>query len=250
MHGLGPIIDSYDPISLAEMDGVALLDRTDTKYVLPAGRLPGILDELRTEYRLLEVDGKRGSSYRSLYLDTAGLRHYHDHHNKRTFRNKVRYREYLGSGLAYLEVKRKTGRGGTDKVRKRIPAIPAVPTEEHLAFIRKATGRDEQLSPTLWNTFTRYTFVHRTRPERLTIDTGLQFAWDSMERPLGEVVVAELKEQRADRNSPFAVAMRARGIRPAGMSKYCVGMLLMQRPVKYNAFKPVLRMLDRIRQAA
>jgi hypothetical protein len=29
-----------------------------------------------------------------------------------------------------------------------------------------------------------------------------------------------------------------------------VGMLLMQRPVKHNAFKPVLRMLDRIRLAA
>ncbi|MDX9752149.1 MAG: polyphosphate polymerase domain-containing protein, partial [Flavobacteriales bacterium] len=223
----GPIIDRFAPITLAEMDRVALLDRTDTKYVLPAAMLPGVLHELLPEYRLLEVDGVRGTAYRSLYLDTADLRHYHDHHNRRTFRNKVRYREYLGSGLAYLEVKRKTGRGGTDKVRKRITAIPERPDAAQLAFIQKATGRTDELRPVLWNTFTRYTLVHRVRAERLTIDVGLRFAWDDQERALGPVVVAELKERRADRGSPFAMAMRARGIRPAGMSKYCVGMLLM-----------------------
>ena len=63
-------------------------------------------------------------------------------------------------------------------------------------------------------------------------------------------VVAELKQERADRSSPFVRLMRARGIRPAGMSKYCIGMLLLQRPVKHNAFKEVLLHLQRLRQAA
>jgi hypothetical protein len=245
-----PVIDRFAPISLEEMDAVALLDRTDTKYVLSTQVLAEVLEELLPEYRLLVVDGVRGTSYRSLYLDTPELKHYHDHHNKRTFRNKVRYREYIGSGLTYLEVKRKTGRGDTKKSRKRIDAIPPRPTAEHLAFVRKAVGRDEDLRPVLWNSFTRYTLVHRTRPERLTIDLDLRFMWDGVERPLGDVVVAELKASRADRNSPFAMVMRKRGIRPAGMSKYCVGMLMLERPVKPNAFKPVLRMLDRIRRAA
>ncbi|MBK8341295.1 MAG: VTC domain-containing protein [Flavobacteriales bacterium] len=75
-------------------------------------------------YRLLEVDGVRGAEYRSLYFDSPALRHYLDHHNGRTLRSKVRFREYVGSGLCFLEVKRKTGTGRTDKARRREDAIP------------------------------------------------------------------------------------------------------------------------------
>ena len=44
--------------------------------------------------------------------------------------------------------------------------------------------------------------------------------------------------------------MRQRVIAASGMSKYCVGQLLLGRNVKHNAFKAVLLKLDRIRQAA
>lgn len=250
MADLLSIIDRFDPITLAEMDGVALQDRTDTKYVFAGAKLADILLALQPQYRLLAVDGVRGTRYRSLYMDTPDLRHFHDHHSGRTFRCKVRYREYLGSGLSFLEVKRKTGRGRTDKVRMRVPGIPERPTAEHLAFVAKASGRHEELLPTLWNHFTRYTLVHRHRPERLTLDVELRFSAPAAEEELGDVVVAELKQERADRGSPFAALMRSQGVRPAGMSKYCVGMLTLGRPVKYNAFKPVLLMLDRIRRAA
>lgn len=39
-------------------------------------------------------------------------------------------------------------------------------------------------------------------------------------------------------------------VQASGMSKYCVGMLLMGKNVKHNAFKEVLLKLDRIRTAA
>ena len=106
------------------------------------------------------------------------------------------------------------------------------------------------LVPSLWNHFTRYTFVNRHTPERLTMDIGLSFSDPKGQRPLGPIVVAELKQERADRSSPFVKRMRERGIRPAGMSKYCVGTLLLERPVKHNAFKEVLLRLQRLRQAA
>lgn len=44
--------------------------------------------------------------------------------------------------------------------------------------------------------------------------------------------------------------MRQRVLPPSGMSKYCIGLLLLGRNVKHNAFKAVLLKLDRIRQAA
>ncbi|MBK9176974.1 MAG: polyphosphate polymerase domain-containing protein [Flavobacteriales bacterium] len=244
------LINGFASISLAEMDGVKLQDRVDTKYVFAEERLPELLTALAFHYRVLEVEGVRGTDYRSLYFDTDDLRHYRDHHNKRTFRSKVRFREYLGSGLAFLEVKRKTGRGRTDKVRMRVDAIPTALTPDQALFVRKANGDDAPLVATLWNHFTRYTFVAKESAERLTMDLNLRYNEPDGSGALAGIVVAELKQPRTDRRSPFVQCMRAMGIRPAGMSKYCVGMIASGRPVKQNAFKEVLLRLRRIRNAA
>ncbi|HRD51769.1 MAG TPA: polyphosphate polymerase domain-containing protein [Flavobacteriales bacterium] len=232
------------------MDGVKLQDRVDTKYVLPASELPALLEKMVPHYRMLEVNGQRGTAYRSLYFDTPDLKHYRDHHNKRTFRSKVRYREYIGSGLAFLEVKRKTGRGRTDKKRIRVEGIPDQLLGEHLRFAQEAARDNSPLVPALWNHFTRYTFVAKDRPERLTMDLDLRFSDPNGEGRLGNIVVAELKQERADRQSPFVQLVRAMGERPSGMSKYCIGMLTLRRPVKHNAFKEVLLRLNRLRNAA
>lgn len=250
MPTLQEVIQRFDPISLAEMDRVELLDRMDTKYVFGSSQLPALLETLRPEYRVLEVDGKRGTDYRSLYYDTADLRHYHEHHNGHSFRSKVRFREYIGSSLAFLEVKRKTGRGGTDKKRMRVERIPSELTPELQAYAAEASHCPDRLYPQLWNHFTRLTLVHRTRNERVTIDHSLRFTQAGTERSLEGICVAELKEARADRSSPFARLMRSLRVRPAGMSKYCIGMLLLHDRVKRNAFKPILLQLERIRQAA
>jgi hypothetical protein len=250
MPTLQEVIHRFDPISLAEMDRVELLDRMDTKYVFGSAQLPELLEMLRPEYRVLEVAGKRGTDYRSLYFDTTDLKHYHEHHNGHSFRSKVRFREYVGSGLSYLEVKRKTGRGGTDTKRIRLDGIPATMTPDQQVFAATASNCNDLLHPQLWNHFTRLTLVHRTRNERLTIDHSLRFTQAGTERSLDGICVAELKEARADRSSPFARLMRTWRVRPAGMSKYCIGMLLLHDRVKRNAFKPILLQLERIRQAA
>lgn len=250
MDNVTAVIARFDPISLAEMDGVKLQDRVDTKYVFSEADLPGVLTAMLKDYRLLEVEGVRGTRYRSLYFDTPDLQHYQDHHNQRTFRSKVRFREYLGSGLVFLEVKRKTGRGRTDKKRIRVDTIPAALSPEQHAFITAALGKEQPLQATLWNNFTRYTFVNRNAPERLTMDVGLTFSDNGAERSLGPIVIAELKQERADRTSPFVRIMRERVLAASGMSKYCVGMLLVEKNVKPNAFKAVLLKLQRLRNAA
>lgn len=250
MRSIDQVISAFDPISLAEMDGVKLQDRVDTKYVFGEHRLAEVMEAMLPHYRLLEVDGVRGTKYRSLYFDTADLQHYKAHHDQRTYRSKVRFREYIGSGLAFLEVKRKTGRGRTDKARIRVDGISETLSPEQQAFVNKASRGSAPLQATLWNHFTRYTFVSRTAPERLTMDVDLRYSAAGDERGLGGVVIAELKQERADRTSPFVRLMRERVFAASGMSKYCVGLLLLGRPVKHNAFKAVLLKLDKIRKAA
>jgi hypothetical protein len=156
----------------------------------------------------------------------------------------------VGSPLCYLEVKRKTGRGATDKLRMKVDGIPERMSAEQFAFACAASGCNEPLHPTLWNHFTRLTLVHRTRQERLTIDQDLRFSTYNCERELSGVCIAELKEARADRGSPFASLMKQHGIRPNGLSKYCTGMLLLGLAPKHNSFKATMLRVARLQSAA
>lgn len=250
MRTIPEILASYSPITLEEMDNVQLLNRTDTKYVFAESDLPAVLERIAPHYRCLEVNGVRGTSYRSLYYDRADDKSYFDHHNGRTFRSKVRFREYVGSGLCFLEVKRKTGRGRTDKARRKVASIPTELDATQAAYAEEKSGMSGPFEAKLWNHFTRFTLVGRTRPERLTIDHSLRFTDAKGDRSLAGICIAELKQEHVDRSSPFAEAMRALGIRPSGMSKYCIGAVLLRPDLKHNTFNEVLRKLESLGNAA
>ena len=247
---LGEMLSRFTPITLGEMDSVKLQTRVDTKYMFADAELCEVLLKLMPDYRLLEVRGERGTDYRSLYFDTTDLKHFLDHHNERVFRNKVRIREYIGSDLCFLEVKRKTGRGDTDKARTKATSMTETLSAEQSAYVARKSKCSEPLVPVLWNYFTRLTLVHRTRHERLTIDRALRFSSANNERPLEGICVAELKEERADRGSPFTRLMRERIIAPSGMSKYCIGMLMLGLAPKHNNFKETMLRMERLRRTS
>lgn len=244
------IADSYRPIGLQEMDAVQLLNRMDTKFLISIDGLAAVLNEVSGAYRCLQVNGMMGADYKTLYYDTPDLDCYFDHHNGRIFRNKVRKREYVGSDLCFLEVKRKTGSGRTDKVRTRISEIEESLKPEERSFVQESVLRGSSYEHVLWNSFRRYTLVHNVLAERLTIDVDLRFERNGQVRSMGEVAICELKQERVNMHTDFYRAMRTRGVRPAGMSKYCLGMILLNHKLKRNRFKPTLLKLDRIQNAA
>ena len=115
MSNLLPIISDFAPITLKEMDGVKLMSRMDTKFVFKIEKLPSLLEKMTAFYRVLEINGKFIHDYKSLYFDTNARKFYIDHHNSRVNRNKIRFREYVDSGLTFLEVKLKNNKGRTIK---------------------------------------------------------------------------------------------------------------------------------------
>ena len=250
MLDLSTAVSLFAPIALREMDNVALQTRMDTKYLFGSGKLPLLLEELDREYRMLEVNGQRGITYRTLYFDTINRKHYFDHHNGRTLRSKVRMREYVGSTGCFLEVKRKNGRGGTEKRRIPIAAITGSLTPAQQTFVSQASHCNQPLIPMLQNEFLRYTLVHRERLERVTIDGSITFRDDQGEAALRGVCVAELKEGRTGHGSPFAALMRSMPVPQVNMSKYCVGTLLLQPQIKHNQFKPVMLHARRLASVA
>ena len=224
----------FSPISLAEMDEVKLMKRMDTKFIVNTKYIPELLNALTTDYRILEIGGNRLMTYDSLYYDTSNLKFYLDHHNKRTNRIKIRKRNYVESGITFLEIKQKDNKGITNKSRIPLTEYSSDISEAGHSFVTKTTNQQLNLKQSITNRFNRLTLVGINHQERVTIDFNLAYNGDSFNDNLA---IIELKQEKLDRNSPLFQQLKSRNIHPYSISKYCIGMAATNPELKQNNFK-------------
>ena len=183
------IIRTYHPISLDEMSGIKLMNRTDTKFVTTASRLRQLLVLAHDDYRVQEINGKRIARYYTAYFDTPDNNMYIVHQNGHVGRQKLRIRSYVDSGLNFLEVKTKNNHGRTKKKRVDMVGFDPMNPDHGIRFLRQ----DEQfrqydeflhkhlrynptiLTEQLENHFNRITLVNKAKTERLPIDSAACF---------------------------------------------------------------------------
>ena len=194
-------LSRFEKITLSEMDNVKLMSRTDTKFAFNISILPKVLEKLSQFYRVMEIDGDRLHHYKSLYFDTEDRKFYTEHHNRRVNRNKIRFREYVGSDLTFLEIKLKNNKGKTIKKRIKVDSISEKITEKQQEYIDKIIGYTIKVNAKQWIKFSRVTFVHKTKKERLTMDINLTFNNKKDEGDLKNIVIAEVKQERMSRSS-------------------------------------------------
>ena len=254
------IIRTYDPITLEEMSGIKLMNRTDTKFVTTVDRLMLLLSLARVEYRVQEVDGKRIAAYYTAYFDTPDYDMYTVHQSGHAGRQKLRIRSYVDSGLNFLEVKTKNNHGRTKKKRVDMVGFDPLHPDHGIRFQRQ----DEQyrtydeflrkhlrydpaiLGEKLENHFNRITLVNKCKTERLTIDTGLCFhnMMTGCDADLTGLAIIELKRDGLQ-PSPILDMLRELRIKPCGFSKYCMGSAFTNPSLKRNNFKERLRLVER-----
>ncbi len=242
------ILDSFNSIRLEELDKVKLMDRIDTKYLLPANRVPYLLDLMKGRYRVLEICKQRISSYTTVYFDTPDFLFFRQHVTERTGRFKIRFRTYNSTGNTFLEIKRKTKKGRT--VKWRIENSPSERFFDETAkdFIKTRAAFDPgSLRQVLENNFTRITFTGFDTPERITLDLDLTFTTQeggSAELPM--IAILELKSQGVAARSPFSAMIKQFSVYPSAFSKYCTGCaILYDLPLK-GILKPKILLLNRI----
>jgi len=249
VSNLPQIITNFSPISLDEMDDVKLMSRTDTKFAFQANKMPLLLQKLLPFYRVLAIDGKLIHDYKSLYFDTADRKFYLDHHNGRVNRNKIRFREYVGSGLTFLEIKLKNNKGKTIKKRMKVDAISKELSEKQQNYINKIIGQPMEVSAKQWINFSRITFVHKTQKERLTMDVNLTFENENEKGDMKHIVIAEVKQERMSRSSDFMRIAKEMHILPIRISKYCLTTLALNPELKKNRFKEKVLFINKLKQA-
>lgn len=240
------LIDEFSPISLEEMNSVALMKRTDTKFVINKTQLVLMLENLKNDYKVLEIKSDRIMTYSSLYFDTIENKFYNDHHNGKINRTKIRQRKYVESNLCFLEIKQKNGKGETNKSRIRVDDFELDLTKNSKDFISSTTDHEYSLKPSLWNGFNRITLVNLKNKERVTLDLNLSFSMDDVEKDFNNLVIVELKQERFNRKSEVVKILKSLKQNPYSISKYCIGMISLYNDLKYNIFKKKLIKINNI----
>lgn len=239
-------LNLYKSIQLSDLEQVKLLNRVDTKYVFHISDLEEILMDLKDEYSVLEINGKKMHAYETLYFDTPDFLLYKFHHNGKINRLKVRYRKYSDTGLTFFEVKYKVKGSRTDKIRLNKPDIFEDLGPEELDMVRHYQVDPRCLEKKLWVHFHRITIAKNDYSERATLDVGLRFKNGSADVSYEDIVVAEIKQNKTSFNSPLIKALKSRHLEKSGFSKYSMGIAAIEN-IKSNRFKPNFIKIDKIR---
>ena len=244
------LANNLPPISLEEMSGIKLMNRTDTKYVATISQLLAFLQAVEGKYYIQEINGVRLASYHTTYFDTENNEMYVMHHNGKLVREKIRVRTYVDTDITFLEVKNKNNHKRTKKKRIVVQAVDSLLREQEsvVPFLAKCAWYTlDEIRPVIENRFNRITLVNFDKTERLTIDFNLWFhnlLTDNVHR-LEHVAIVELKRD-GNVPSPSLDIFRELRIQRSGFSKYCMGCAFTNKGLKRNNFKERLNLIKKL----
>jgi hypothetical protein len=243
-------LNKFESVTLKQLDSVKLQNRMDTKYILSKAQLALLLEGIKEEQFVLEIDNTRVFNYKTIYFDTPDFQFYKDHHNGCVNRIKVRSREYVESKLSFYEIKRKLFGTRTYKQRKIIPAIyQEVPLADY-NLIQYKRLNNKPIEKKLTNHFKRITLTNKKFTERITIDLEIGFDNGKKQIQLSELVVIEVKQGKADVFSNTIQMLKKLRVHESSFSKYVIGVSLLEENIKHNNFKPILLKLNKIENHA
>ncbi|MFE3409206.1 polyphosphate polymerase domain-containing protein [Streptomyces mirabilis] len=244
--GLG--LEKLRGATLAEVDAAAALQyRVDRKYLVPldgAGRLVAYLSD---SHHVLDLGGRRTTSYLSTYFDTEQLGAWRAHAQGRRRRWKVRTRLYAEDGLCRVEVKTKDGRGATVKYALKIPAAEyGELTTQSMEFVDEVLDRAgipvtaKELSAAAEVRYVRAALADLDHGSRVTLDGALICHRDDRTAALdpGHVLIETKGGTQPARADRLLLGM---GVRPVSLSKYIVGQSLLTPGLPDNDVRRLAR---------
>ena len=246
---INELLIPFEGYGLNDLNNANLMNRVDSKFMLPLSFLPELLTHIQGQYRVLDIQGKRLFSYYNQYLDTPELDLYKAHHNGKLNRYKVRQRRYVDTATEYLEVKLKNNQSRTVKTRIKL-AQTNNQQANSTAFIKEQMKNSfAHLNVTQQSGYNRIALANEEKAERLTLDFNLWYNTPKGDNKitLPGFFIAELKQSKKTKRSPFYKLMSKHHIFPASFSKYSIGCaFLSPERLKENPFKPVLARLKHL----
>ena len=119
--------------------------------------------------------------------------------------------------------------------------------ESELFLFENSPYSADEIQASLQNSFKRITLVHKTIPERITIDIDLLFSDTEGKENLSlpNLSVIEVKRDRDSAQSDMIKVLHKNHIRSMGFSKYCMGTALINSNVKTNLLRTTMRRIGK-----
>ena len=236
----------FNKVTLADMDQVKLMNRTDLKFCMNIKQLPEVLKAIKSDYFVLEINDETVFTYDNTYFDTEDNQMFLCHQNGKSHRLKIRIRNYVESNLHFLEIKLKNNKGRTIKERvEKQDFIPKFTTNE-MNFLEQVTPFSSlQLEPKIRSYLSRFTLVDRDFTHRVTIDMFLGFQNPENKITLNNLVIIEIKQDKSSNPAMITKILKELKIRKQSFSKYCIGRSLLEDKIKKNNFKPILLKINK-----
>ncbi|MFE5402842.1 polyphosphate polymerase domain-containing protein [Streptomyces sp. NPDC056580] len=234
--------------TLAEVDAAAALQhRVDRKYLVPLDRARLLIAQLASSHHILDLGGRRTTSYLSTYFDTPGLGAWRAHVQGRRRRWKVRTRLYAEDGLCRVEVKTKDGRGATVKHALKVPASEYGELTRHAAEfvdevlkVARVPVTAGELSAAAEVRYVRAALADLDHGSRVTLDGALSCHRGDRSAALdaGHVLIETKGGAQPASADRLLLGM---GVRPVSLSKYIVGQSLLTPGLPDNDVRRLTR---------
>lgn len=243
-------IKKFSKASLEELKSIKSPKQTGRKFIFSIQKLPEILDDMASSYQLLYINEIAIHPHTTIYYDTGDYIMYHNHQNGKLNRCKIRHKRYDVSKSGFLELKFKTNKGEKFK-RKTKFDISSQKLEEAAFFLQSNSPFSAtDLLPKIVIKYNRLTFIDLKNKERITCDYGLNITlYDNPEKiaNLEHLCIIEVKRTNCVQLSNIAKILQKHRIVLRGLSKYCIGLAILNKELKRNRFKEKIRMLDKLK---
>ncbi len=245
-------LSKLKPIGLEAMEGAELMNRLDQKFLVRSDWVSAIINQCSEHYSILEVNGERITQYKNQFIETPDRESFENHVRGRKNRFKARIRRYGSNAIAFLEVKHKTVHGRTLKdrvLRSKNQPWNGPLTNEERNFLNAHYLYEKGELTSMQCSFNRCTLVSTERQERVTIDSNITFHSNDTMQALNGLAILEVKQSRIDRLSPIHTALKSFSGHPpplgrsTSLSKYVIGMLLLNPELPTRTYRSVMRSL-------
>lgn len=250
-------LKNFSSLTLTELNSTAsFLKRIDTKFLLTIEQLELVLNDLKDDFKVLEIGWHRIFNYDNVYMDTEDYYFYNQHENQEKSRTKIRTRLYKESNMAFFEYKQKES-WITRKFRYEFPV------EEHgkmtkwkirfFEWVWQSVYESKvvpKIYPAIKTEYKRITLVSKVWEERLTIDYDIKTNNlrdpNSKEVDLKNLVIIESKSLSEDCNSIRIIEKH--WIKKANScSKYSLWVIYSWIVSKFDTFKDTMAKIKEIR---
>ncbi len=234
-------LDKFSAINLVDYGQIDFSDSSESKFILGAKKLKKVLEEIKDDYYVLQIKNQRIFKHTNEYYDTQDYKLYMAYHNGSGTRYLIKNNEVEGVKDQSIEIKYQSNKGEISKVKQKVKKT------DISEFVQENTPfNPEALTKTLKNKFYRIVLIHKKNKEKITIDLNLKLSNKKNKIKLPYVAIVEVKQEKFSLYSDFMLSLRKHNVQRTSLSKYCIGVALLNKDVKKNKFKSKLLAISKI----